>query len=358
MPHIKNELSNIARRSPGYLLAPFSWAAEPIAAVLEADPSLYPSLFTLTRERMHLIALALAHRHDEMDAPLAWLIIEGATSQVFDAVLGRRPVGLKRALAHLPHTVMPPDAYRSLIELLADRASAKLIHHAEMLDESIIKVMFDVPKPLRRLLSPAGPDYFLMEGLTDGLRILAARGAASSFDTLVADLARTTEAAQFLARIREMARTLPLPDFVPPPKIGAANRLDSVAQICRLAKRWKNCMTMHIQSVNDGKEALYLWPHETAPAACQVVRYGRLGWFLEQVKGPNNANLPPDRLEEIQTVFAAAGMPPSSTISAIERIVDAPQIEQIMAAEEARLARPRRRQQAEMALEEILADAA
>jgi hypothetical protein len=49
------------RRSPGYLVTPFGWAAAPLGALLEADPSLYPALFALTRRRMHLIALALAH---------------------------------------------------------------------------------------------------------------------------------------------------------------------------------------------------------------------------------------------------------------------------------------------------------
>jgi len=40
-------------------MAPFGWAAKPLAVMLEADPSLYWALFTLSRRRMHLIALAL-----------------------------------------------------------------------------------------------------------------------------------------------------------------------------------------------------------------------------------------------------------------------------------------------------------
>jgi hypothetical protein len=45
--------------SPGYLLGPFGWAAQPLLGLLEADPSLCRALFTLSRQRMHLIALAL-----------------------------------------------------------------------------------------------------------------------------------------------------------------------------------------------------------------------------------------------------------------------------------------------------------
>ena len=43
--------------SPGFLLAPFGWAAEPVAAMMRADRSLFPDLFAIDRSRMHLIAL-------------------------------------------------------------------------------------------------------------------------------------------------------------------------------------------------------------------------------------------------------------------------------------------------------------
>jgi hypothetical protein len=90
---------NIApQRSPGYLMAPFGWAAKPLAAMLEADPSLYPALFTLSRRRMHLIGLALAHWPCEIDAQLAGTLIGGVPDAVLGATLGRRPTGLKRAL--------------------------------------------------------------------------------------------------------------------------------------------------------------------------------------------------------------------------------------------------------------------
>jgi hypothetical protein len=49
-------------RPPGFLLAPFGWAAEPLAAIVHAEPSLLPDLFTISRPRMHLIALALARQ--------------------------------------------------------------------------------------------------------------------------------------------------------------------------------------------------------------------------------------------------------------------------------------------------------
>ena len=43
--------------SPGFLLAPFGWAAEPVAAMMRANRSLFADLFAIDRSRMHLIAL-------------------------------------------------------------------------------------------------------------------------------------------------------------------------------------------------------------------------------------------------------------------------------------------------------------
>ncbi|MGD0026653.1 MAG: hypothetical protein ABSC37_18870 [Xanthobacteraceae bacterium] len=52
------------RYAPGYLLAPFGWAADAVGAMVEAEPTLLFHLFELDRARMHLIALALAHLND------------------------------------------------------------------------------------------------------------------------------------------------------------------------------------------------------------------------------------------------------------------------------------------------------
>jgi len=322
MTHSTDEVADeaVTQRAPGYLMAPFGWAAKPLAAMLEADRSLYPALFTMSRQRMHLIALALAHWPGEIDAACGRLVTAGPPTAVLEAALGRRPPGLKRALDRLPVGVLPCPRYRQLIELLEQPATAKLIHHADALGDEYLGVLHGIPAPLRRIVTRAADDHLIgLEGLVDGLRFLAARGAAPSFDALVADLAPIQQPAQFVARIAKLVQQLPLPEPIPPETVGGARRLDGVAEICRLAKRWKNCLASgYLDSVNDGRAAVYFWPHRQAPAACVVARHGRLGWALEDAKGPENADLPAARLEEIHRAFAAAGMPRDSALAAIE----------------------------------------
>jgi hypothetical protein len=323
MTQFANESSNnvAPQRSPGYLMAPFGWAAKPLAAILEADPSLYPALFSLSRRRMHLIALSLAHWQGEINASFARLLIRGVPAAVLDCVLGRRPAGLKRALNHLPVSVLPQASYQHLIELLEKPATAKLIYHLDLLGDEHIGLLHSVPAPLRRIVARAANDSLIrLEGLVDGLRFLAARGAAPSFDALIADLAAIRQPTQLIARIANLVQQLPLPDPVPPEAVGGAHRLDDTTEICRLAKRWKNCLAnAYLKSVNAGCAAVYLWPHPQAPAACVVTRHGRLGWALADAKGPENADLPPAREEEIHRAFAAVGIPKDSALEPLEQ---------------------------------------
>jgi hypothetical protein len=330
MTQVANDSSNeaVPQRCPGYLMAPFGWAAKQLAAMLEANPSLYPALFTLDRPRMHLIALALAHWPGEIDPPFAHLFMLGSAPMVLDAVFGRCPAGLKRALGHLTVGVLPRASYRQLIELLAEPATAKLIYHRDSLEAEYLGLLHSIPAPLRRIAARAADDNLIRpEGFVDGLRFLAARGAAPSFDALVADLAAIRQPAQFVARIGKLVQQLPLPESMPPAMVGRARRLDGVAEICRLAKRWKNCLAGgYLDAVNDGRAAVYFWPHPQAPAACVVTRHGRLGWALEDAKGPENADLPAVRLAEIHRAFAAVGMPKDSALAAVEDIGDRPQM--------------------------------
>jgi hypothetical protein len=118
MPQINEVSEKLAPQCfPGYLMMPFGWAAKPLAVILEADRSLYSALFTLSRHRMHLIALALAHWPGEIEASFARLLMLGAPGMVVDAVLGRRPAGLKRAFSRLPVRVLPQASYRQLVIL-------------------------------------------------------------------------------------------------------------------------------------------------------------------------------------------------------------------------------------------------
>ena len=79
---------------------------------------------------------------------------------------------------------------------------------------------------------------------------------------------------------------------------------------------------MPITQINEGKTAVYLWDDGQVSAACLVQRHGRLGWFLNEVRGPRNADIEPTKLELIYAAFANAGVAQPPLIAGIEAIFD------------------------------------
>jgi hypothetical protein len=309
---------------PGYLLTPFGWAATPLALIVSAYPALLADLFGMSRQRMHLIALALAHLEAPSSLDIASLLIRGSSPQVLQHVLGRFPAGIKRALKHLPTEVLRQQNYRLLIQLLDDPDSATVLHHACKIDDLAIQVLAELPQPLRRGLPLAVPDWpRKLNGLAQSLQFLVSRHPDASFDDLVARLATVTGWPELTGIIQFWVETLPLPESIPPARIANARRLDNGQEVCSLARAWRNCLGSYRSAIDAGHCAVYRWEDAARPAACLARRHGRLGWFLDEVKGPRNVEIEPDQLEVITAAFADVGVPSSQVVHAIENIIDA-----------------------------------
>jgi hypothetical protein len=159
-----------------------------------------------------------------------------------------------------------------------------------------------------------------LDGLADGLRFLVCRGVAANIDELVARLATVTARPQLAAIVDSWVGMLPLPETIPPATIGNARRLDNVEQVTALGRAWRNCLGTYGSGIDAGNCAVYLWEAER-PAACRVGRHGRLGWFLDEVKGPRNREIEPEQLQVIGAAFAGVGVPGTRVVSAIENII-------------------------------------
>jgi hypothetical protein len=160
-----------------------------------------------------------------------------------------------------------------------------------------------------------------LDGFTDGLKFLVSRGASPSFEALIADLTTVNHPNQLIAKMEHLVEALPLPKMLPPTLVGKARRLDRPAEIRALAKRWRNCLANYLHLIDHGGCALYLWQDRQAAAVCLVERCGRLGWVLDQVKGPRNTDLKPTQLEAVHTAFADAGIPSSRILHPIQTLL-------------------------------------
>lgn len=310
------------------MLAPFCWAAEPISRLVDQEPSLIFDLLTASRLRTHLIALALAHIEieTELTTEFAQVLLRGSISDVLSSALNQGPpAGLGRALVHMPPQVLAKESYRRLIELLDHADSGYLLFYADVIDDSIIELLYKVPARLRRpalllAMRRYTTGFFSsLGGLSDGLVVLAAHGAASSVDALVAELASARGPVQFANKLEAVIERLPAVEATPPPRIGLAVRQDSLAEVRAIAERFEHYISDYLKCFKQGDCAVYLW-EDSPQAVCIVGRHGHFGWFLDNVKGAADTEFEPKFINPIRQVFASAGIPAGSTIESIERL--------------------------------------
>jgi hypothetical protein len=221
----------------------------------------------------------------------------------------------------MPDKVLQPESYTMLVSLLADHEARSILQHETRIDESMIQVLFGIPLGLRRVVKNAfEPCLDRAQGFADSLDFLVAKGFAASRPALIGDLSGLRQASQLVGRVKTWIESLPLPEAMPGRLIGQGRRLDAPAEIRRIGRVWKNCLRTYADNVDEGTAALYLWD-ASEPAAIVVRRHGRFGWFVEDAKGPENADLSPALADEIKTAFEQAGLYGTSSIEALERLL-------------------------------------
>ena len=307
-------------RPLGFLMQPMDWAAR---ALFERAGDCSPAaarLLEIGKARMHVIAIALAH--DPAGSLPVHHLLHARLSEILDQALAPKPAGLRGVINRLPAWVLQPTSYQGLVGLMRDPRLADALAHGYGLDDRALAALADVPVPLRRTVLALLEDQIgLAAGLTDGLRWLADRGAGASYNALVADLSVRQQPAQLLARVRRLVEALPLPEQGPPARVGPADRIDAPDPIRRIAKAWQNCLADYLEDIEEGRCAVYHWPAPPSPIIVMVQRHGRLGWFLEQVRGPRNGRLASGPEAVVEAAFIGIGIPPVKLIEPIEAIL-------------------------------------
>jgi hypothetical protein len=224
-------------------MTPFGWATPLLIAQVHASPKLANALLGLNQSQMHLIALAFAVAEDSQPVSISTFLIL-PTGEALSRILGREPPGTKRILSKLPPKILSREGYKALIGLLSDPGSAAILRHLvdAKLSDATLRVLYELPAALRPVLVRLVPCVRRLDHLPDGLRHLASRGAASTFDDLVADLAVQHQPSQFVARLRTLIEDLPLPQLLPPPHVSTATRIDQPEDLRVLGKMLNNCL--------------------------------------------------------------------------------------------------------------------
>ena len=217
----------------------------------------------------------MAHLNLPVPPEIGPLLVRASAGQVLNQVLGQPPVGLRRALSHLPDAVLSRENYQRLVDLLVDPQAAKVLHHADQIDDTAIRVLTDLPQKLRQPLAFAVADWpRKLDGLADSLQFLVSHGVGSNVEELVAELATATAWPQLAEMVEFWVGRLPLPETMPPATVGNARRLDRVDTVCSLGRAWRNCLASYGSAIDAGSCAVYLWEDAERPAPSRTSSTG------------------------------------------------------------------------------------
>ncbi len=306
---------------PGFLLEPLGWVLSAFANPIATDRELLTDLCSINKPRLHLLAIGAVHAPKPIQASVVRFLIRETPQEVMRRLGLSWPIGFSAVLNKLPGHIIEADLYQHLLTLLADPTVAKLLHHRREIDEALIRGLVSLPAPLRTLpVLGLLSDTTTAGHLGTGLQALAKR-AGISFGELVAGLAACRQRAQAIAFILDTVEQLPLPDALPPGKVGPFRRIDRAQDIRALAKAWANCLADHIHDVGESRIAIYLNNTEPPHAAAMVVRYGRLGWLLDDIKGLANTAIEPAALARYQHLFVTQGFGLAEELATIRAIM-------------------------------------
>lgn len=291
-----------ARTEPTALLKLVAGDFAPDVARLWPDP--HTAFLTAPSARRHLVCLALAVERDL--AAVAETVLRGRLREAICIALDRSPPGLERALGRLGETAWTAEAYRRLVELLADPKAAKLLRHAEAIDAGAVARLGRLPGPLRRSLALAAL-------ITDDAAAAVAEAAAAIACRSGADAAEAaatrwagaeTEAVLFEAVREDLYPEPPPPPFEGTPRL---RPLTTKAAMRDAARRYDNCLTTRVAHAVGGFSAYYEWTGNPG-AIVEIGRDAIFGWRLEEAKGPNNAALDKDSRASLIAELVAMGV--------------------------------------------------
>lgn len=275
--------------------------AERIAAVW---PEPHAPFLTAPAPRRHLACAGFAVGADV--AALAAAILGGRLRHVIPAVVPGAPAGFERILGRLGEVAFDAETYRLLLRLLARPAPAKVLRHAERVDESLVRRLAGLPEPmehavrLARDLTPEG-----VAVLREAYEALRFRDGVAAAEAAAAAWAHARSAKALFDAVRDDLT----PEPCPPPHPGTARLrpLATKAAIKDAARRYRNCLADRTAHAAAGWSAFYEWDGPPG-VVVEVSRDHVFGWRLDEARIADNRPVPEGVRDDLAAELALIGM--------------------------------------------------
>ncbi|MBW8813298.1 MAG: hypothetical protein JF588_07705 [Caulobacterales bacterium] len=279
-------------------------AGEFAAQVAATWPEPHAAFLAAPAARRHLTCLALALGRDL--PPIAERLLGGRLRHAIRLVLDPAPSGLERLLGRLGELAWDAEDYRTLLRLLAQRAPAKVLRHAQQVEPGAVRRLAGLPEPMGEAVGLAleltAEGVLVLREAYDALRL---RDGPEAADVAASGWARAGSGKALFEAVRDDLTPEPLA----PPHAGTTHLrpLRSKAELREAARRYRNCLGDRLSDAATGWQAFYEW--EGPPGAIiGIQRDPIFGWRLEEARVGGNGAVPEAAREAIVSELALMGV--------------------------------------------------
>jgi hypothetical protein len=279
-------------------------AGEFAPAVAKVWPEPHSDFLTAPACRRHLVCLTLAL--GGAATRLRSVLDTARLRDLIRAALGEKSPGLERTLGRMGETAWSAEAYRRLVELLADQKAGKFLRHADAVEEAPIMRLGRLPPAMQRSLALASLiTDDAATAVSEAAAAIACRSGAAVADAATARWAVVETEAGLFEAVREDL----YPELPPPPFEGTERLkpLATKASMREAARRFGNCLADRVNHAVGGFAAYYEWTGEPG-AIVEISRDAIYGWRLEEAKGPNNDVLDKESRADLVGELTALGV--------------------------------------------------
>ncbi len=305
-----------ARAEPTSLLILVAGEFAPRVAGLWAAP--HAEFLTAAAARRHLLCLAFSL--GRAVEGLAESILDRRLPAAVAVAVGEAPAGLSRAIGRMGDLAWTAGAYRQLLALLADPKAAKVLRHAELIEQATIQRLAALPAPMSGAIGLAAQLDPRQAGLLhEAYEALTLRSGRANADAMAEVWGRLETPKALFDAVRSDLR----PEPATPPHLGAfrLRPLATKAEFSDAAKRYRNCLVDQTAHAATGWSAYYEWTG--APGAVvEITRDHIYGWRLEQARIAGNEPVPADLREEIISELSLMGVHVGRSGWALERALE------------------------------------
>lgn len=325
---LKSELMELAKLCQivpqnHYLLEAVAGPLTPAVQLVFGAASLIVALTETSRRQVYFAVIAQLQNSGDLNSldaseekrrRLVEQLILSSSADLIAAYYGSCPKGFLRILTRIGDRARPADLYVDLHKLVTDvpgMANELLsITHKKPLSNDIIEVLMNMSRSVAAVrLAQQFDDVFDYERFINLYQILTANEELSEEHR-----ARMCNGEKPGHLLDAIYLDLPFPE--PSIAVPGLRHVKNGAELVRVAKTFKNCLSGFVAEALKGEHQYYVWSKKDAPEVVVCIQNeAPFGWFLSETKLEGNQRVPSALKRELKNLLEHCGV---RTVGSVE----------------------------------------